>query len=1117
MKKAASSTVKEKFELMIREAEIIMRGSNPEQRERGREKLRDVIRLAEGSVYAQRASEILAATEPQLPEPLDPELDELMQIWPSIQGFNDYRLADFLRRLESYQGMAVPLRTVVIRELRKWIIDELPQVGVGLSSIKAAALNAFVAAVHGVPAFEELPEFSQLRDRLFQKRLQETAARVDTALAVWSLDEGQRLLSELAPFPNAFADSVKHLQGQVDEADDLRRTVDRLLRQCPDRAPGNWFEARLQTELQEQLEQYQTNNRVPQDWRLRLAETLSALTEFINQFVRGRAQAAVTVPMLRDFWTEFKQLRGENAERLSGDWFRDTEESLTASARRNVERAANNDELMTVANRLRTDAEGIPPTLAVRMSVMADAVSHMGTTWKAMQEGQSFVLPASEPGGLPLPTALQAESQSYSGWAEQIDAALNSFVSETPLQSEKDYYDLLDLAETILAKVPNHALASKLQQETKRRLNCYRLDQALTNWNLELFFELFEGNSPGEIYGALAAERGVLVELRDLTHQPPLKNWREAREWWDRWQAAAKRLPLAKPDALVTVLDQHVSRRRLERYATLERLLQDVLTPQEYEIAASSLDHETDASLKSYQQELLRKAVIGRIEGHIRNGRLENAAKELRNLPSTSKDGMRLRTHLEFEQARGQGNVAAAEYLFREWENVRAYVEQPEHLLLETITAVWTEDHRDSVRKMLRLISRLLREVTENELTRKLNEWQTWLEIEEELLNNFSSGGVKQLAEYLRNAEPGELLDQRLKRILSHWQSEGNTVMLAWGYQAFKSVSTAAHQFDEAADKLVKESDQVANEVESVLAASTTLDLDDINSFLASLQKEEKRWKSLDDFLSLVPHPVEHREPSQKFSETKRRVNEMFRILTSLERLKDADLRLDTSRQDYEDAYSRTRRLRGIASRPRILEHLERMRPLLEELFSLQKRIAETAEQCRSKEALNVLQPKLFDKLANYVQNVVEVFVKADAHGGAMWTLVSVEYEANIYREACVLLPVSGFCELDQLVKVFAELHAEEMNFIEALSLLEDRDRQPKVAWGGAFDPIPHLDYLRLIPQQAPRSLKVYHRFERACRDTLKIILEAPESRPHLPVWVHNYLDNGVPLCTSGH
>jgi hypothetical protein len=132
-----------------------------------------------------------------------------------------------------------------------------------------------------------------------------------------------------------------------------------------------------------------------------------------------------------------------------------------------------------------------------------------------------------------------------------------------------------------------------------------------------------------------------------------------------------------------------------------------------------------------------------------------------------------------------------------------------------------------------------------------------------------------------------------------------------------------------------------------------------------------------------------------------------------------------------------------------------------------------------------------------------------------MWVLVSAEYESKIYRDACVLLPVTGSCQLDQLVNVLEDLHTEELKFTEALSLLEDRDRQPNVAWSGTFDPKPHLDYLALIPQREPRSLKVYHRFERARRDTLKLILEASESRPYLPVWVHNYLDNGVPACAS--
>lgn len=1117
MKNSRSISLKEEPEQLIREAKIMMRGADPEQRERGLQKLREVIGMAEGSVYAQQALEILSAAERRSVESLDPELEELMKLWPSIQGFNDHRLAGFLRRLESYHGMAVPLRTEVIRELRRWIADALPDVGTEASSTKTETLNDFVAAVRGVAAFEELPEFGQLRDRLFQIRLQDTAARVYTALAGWGLEEAQQALSQLKPVPDAFKINVEHLETEIDEIDALKRHVNRLMRQLPDQAPANWFTARLQSELQQQLEQCRTNSRVPPDWRQHLDEAVGSLVEFIAHFIRGQAQAAVTIPRLRDFWTEFQRLRGENADsaaELSHVWFVAVEDAVVSTAFRDIENASTVDELMAIANRLRADAVGIPPFVASRVRTIADAINRIGTIWRFMEEGQSFALPDGGSTELPIPRALAVEMQRYSHWIEQIET-LSSFVKETSLPAEQEYREHLGLAESILAKVPHHALALKLQQEATRRLTCYQLDQALLSWNLETFFRLFETDSPGEIYTSLIVYRDVLVELKDLTRQPSLKNWRGAADWWVRWQAAIKRLPLARPDALITALDQQSAQRRLEHYATLERLLQDNLTPREYEDAAASLHDDSDSSLKSYQQELLRKATIGRIEKNISNSRLDDAANELGSLPPESTDAIRLRTRLEFEQSRRRGSLAAADYLFHEWENVRAYLDEPEQLLLQTIAAVWLEEQDEAIGKMSLLISRLLRETTEGQVTQKLTEWQTWIEIEEELLKNFSLGGVKQLAEYLRSAERGELLDDRLKRILRHWKSEGNTVMLAWAYQAFQRVTTVARDFHDALADFVKQSDQVANDVEKVLNGSATLELHDLQPLQASLEQEEERWRSLDDYLSLLPHVVEYPQRSSKLIHARQHVSEVLRILTLLASLKDADLRRELTGQDYDNAYSRTLRLRGVGSRTYMLEQLERLRPLREDFFSLEQRIKEIAERCCSKDALNVLEPSLFHRLADYVRKAVEIFVEAGARNGAMWTLVSVEYESTIYSDACVLLPVSGSCQLDQLIDVLEDLHAEELRFTEAISLLEDRERQPKVAWGGAFDPKPHLEYLALIPSQKPRSLKVYHRFERARRDTLKIILDAPESRPHLPVWVLNYLDNGVPTCAS--
>ncbi|HWT03526.1 MAG TPA: hypothetical protein VN256_24965 [Pyrinomonadaceae bacterium] len=1111
----------EEIEQKLRHAKIMRRSADPKQRARGEERLREVIREAEGTIYAKAARDLLNTDKPAVPELVDPELDELMLLWPSIMGFNDHRLANFLRRLEDYPGMAAPLRTEVIQELRLWIARALPDVRPGAQSKQIAALNDFVAAVRGVAAYEALPEFGQLRDGLFHLRLQETTASVDAALKVWALDEAQRLLDELAPLPDSFKPSVEQLQKDVYEVVRLRRTVESFLRQVPEAAPANWSEMRLQVELLQKLEEYLPHTRVPKEWRSRLGDARERLSKFVEQFVRAQALVAVTTQQLRDFRAEFDRLPAGFAAghwQVGEDWFQRGIEAVSVQARTNVERARHPNELTAISNRLRADMEGVPPAVAAHMGKTAEAISKHAAAWKAMQEGQAFELPAAESGAPPAPEAWRDEAERYAAWLQRIEEALNTFRGATPPPSEQVYQEGLLLAEEILAQAPKHALAQKLRLESTRRISCYQLDRALTNWRLEAFFELIEANNPGEIYAALVAEKEVLFELRALARRGPLTDWRSAAQWWADWQAASKRLPSAKPDALLEALAQQEARRQQEWYAALDRLLQDSLTPEEYEGAASSLDGEAGTSLLTYQQELQRKAIIGRIEQHIRSARLAEAERELnQELPPESTDASRLRTQLKIAQARGRGSAEAAEYLSSDWENVKSYLDHPQRVLLETIEAVWAEGRQEWVDKLAQLIPRALaREEKGDATTRELAEWQTWLEIEDGLLDSFSSGAVKQLADYLRNVEPGPLLDQRLKKLLLHWQAENNTVMLAWAYQAFQRKSSAAEQFYQAADRLAEESDQVAERALGAMAEREFLEPGGLNPLHESLQREEERWRLLSDFLSLhIPHPVKHRQPSQKFARAKLSVAELTRILTSLARLKEADLRQDEARQDFEDAYARARRLDGVAVRAQILKDLDRLRPLQEDLFSLGQRIRETAERCRSREALDVLEPGLFEQMAEYVRKVVETFSKAEATGGTMWQLVSSEYEEMVYREACVLLPASGLPRLDQLAATLDALHAEEVAFTHALAQLEDRDRQPKVPWGGTFDPEPHLDYLRLIPAQAPRSLKLYHRFDRARRDTLKLILEARASRPHLPEWVREYLDKGVPACAN--
>src|SRR5207249_656878 len=132
-------------------------------------------------------------------------------------------------------------------------------------------------------------------------------------------------------------------------------------------------------------------------------------------------------------------------------------------------------------------------------------------------------------------------------------------------------------------------------------------------------------------------------------------------------------------------------------------------------------------------------------------------------------------------------------------------------------------------------------------------------------------------------------------------------------------------------------SDDVAEHVLRILTTREELQLNDLKPLDESLVREEERWRSLDDLLSLhLAHPVEHRTPSAKFTQARASVVELTRILTALGRLYEADLRDESAHQEFDDAQARTRRLDGVASRARLLEEFERLRPLAEDLLSLQ-------------------------------------------------------------------------------------------------------------------------------------------------------------------------------------
>ena len=574
----------------------------------------------------------------------------------------------------------------------------------------------------------------------------------------------------------------------------------------------------------------------------------------------------------------------------------------------------------------------------------------------------------------------------------------------------------------------------------------------------------------------------------------------------------------AKPDSLRQMISQQEDQRQHAWYEVLEAVLKDELLPQEYRAAAASLENDNnDPHLRIYQHDLLRKAAIGRVSQAIKNKQFEQAENELLNL-SPGTDAVRLTTQLKVERARVSGGSATAEVIYNEWQNVRSHVERPHAILLETIRKVWEEDHQDWLEKLKRVLSQEMStnfKGADTAVAEDLTEWDAWFGIEQAILSKTSAFSVKRLADHLRNTDPGALLSLRLKKLVSHWQTEKHIVMLAWSYQAFqRKDATIVPPFDPAAD-LVSESDGVAEQVLTRMATEDGIALTELESLRESLKEEESKWRDLDDFLSFLPHTVVRRQPSPKFRRAKVNLEYLMKALADLAELQKVDLRQESQQDLFEETRSLVNRLVDIAWQEKLKKELARLEPL-QGVHYYELQIQKVAEICGSEEPNRIQELGHFDELADWVNHIVERFVESETEGSEMWRTASSDCCDLVYREACILRFASNPPDLKRLVVLLKELHHEEVMFLGAIDALEDRDRQPKVPEGGEFDPQRHEDYLGLIPAIQPGSRKTYLRFDRCARQhPMPTILN--DSRQFLPNWVRSYLDKGVPECGNKH
>lgn len=1109
-----------KSQRKLSEAEILMQGSNPEQRQRAKELLSVVITEADGTSTAQKARELLEKMEAGRPVERNPEVSKFAQRWSGLQGLTDPNLVLWLRALQNQPYLIAHLRPVVVKDLRNWINQAVPQVADGLSQKELHTVESFVKEVSKIDAYC-VDELKPLRKALFELRYQETKSRIETALEEWAIDEAWRLFEELGPTPEDFDTQAQKLQNGIYQVEQLRQEVQDSLSHPPEVTLESWLNMRLLVTLLHRYAGYLSQASLPHNWQRQIKRAMSDGLRMAEEFLKRRASLAVVIKDLRNFWAEYSGLElAGYADRLGlqEDWFRTSLNLILKATRKAVTKAASPSDLKEIGLNLIEQPETLPPVVVGWLKELADEIGVMAANWQAMLSGDEFEQIAKDQIRLTIPSAFKKAAVAYRKDLNQITAAFARIGSGEEL-SEQLYRESAQIADAILARVPGHNNADKLKKESERGMLYWRLDDSLRHWDLGEFLRLCKMGPAGGIYRDLAKRENALVALGGLAGQPEFTNWRTAAEWWGDWRDAKRELPQPEsdwPDSLRYAKRDQEADRCDQWYRVLDPLTNTEMTPEEAQAAADSLEHElVTLDLQGYHRNLIRKATVGRAHRYVDSRQFDLAGAEIARLDEDHEDTLRLRTRLKVEQAGLRSVSEAAGVLFGEWQNVMRYLDNAHAILLHIVEKAWEQEEMGALDKLQKVVNRVLSsEKQETAEMKQLQEWADWLSVEQAIRAETSLLTVRKVADYLRRAEQDRVLHKRLERLVAYWDAQRNTVMLSWAYQTFNRIDPSIMPRPvDPVEYLVAEGSRLADRIFSRLETDKNLQASDLKELQAEIALNDSGWKELKDYLELLNFQENKREQAGRFLAARQLCESLVNVFDTLGWLREkADWRFDTTVVRFNAArVTINLEFDTLAVKQGLLDEMKRWDPLVE-LKVLGERLSDAAKICDSDSQLDIYNDDLFAELKKRIEEIVEVFQQSGTESWPMWQMVSAEYCDLVYNKAGILLPKIEEPDLRTLADRVALLMNEESDFTRALDELARH--MPPVAPGGNFDPESHLDYLQRFPAHAPGSRKVYRRFERfATSEPMKTILKRTleqgikQNRNYLPDWVRKYME----------
>jgi hypothetical protein len=1091
--------------------ELMLRATDPEQRTRGCSGLRVIVEQWQGTPYAKQAKQILDSNcNPSVER--DPELSAFTLRWVAIHNLTNVNLPIVLRELQSKPAVAARLRREILKDLRQWISEALPQVQPQTAREEIDALNRF-ATLPILTTYEaELEELRLLRNRLFELRFEKVRREIATPLNTWSFDEAWGVFQQLSEPPANFETAVTQLQDQIYQANRKYEEVVRLLDQSLQHEPMVWAEASFLIKYVQELSLYLTPE-VPDQWRERLTAAKQANVGKVIRFLESQAIKLRAFHELRTFQASFEKLQIDNQETglaLQKEWFKGSLELLAEDIQNELAKAESPEALDVILMGLIDKQAGLPDIFVEELNTWRIRIDEISGAWKVIRTGDEF--PVRIPTVEPLPEAFVS---AVTFFKERLNRAKDALVRlETDdADAMQRYIEAGNVAKEILDELGNHATALKLKEKAERKIAYHQINNAIANWQIDQLVELCHPRKQETGCDYYLANEQPLRRLQSLTHENNFSDSLEAARWWQLWRTSTDELPSIVPEALNQARLREEEDRTDQWHAVLAVLSESLLSPEQCEEIAGSLKHElTRLDLNWRETAFLHKAGIGYAERFIKSKRWRRAEKKILELDQEQESTRWLKTLLTVERARETGVLALSQVLKSDWSQISIHLKDDAHsILIVALVKAWEDKEDEALRNLRMVVTRLLTtRQAPPELLKTLEQWEEWLTVESYIRITGGMAAVKKLVSYLERQIPDDkLLAQRLESLIDYWQAQKDLVMLAWAYEAFREHISLPLQLP--IEDFKGQITKVAAEYENELGNNNKLELPALKEMQQGLKQAETEWARLTDYLNEIPHKTAALKLPEKFYEVSELVSAVDEVWTDIDELREADLRLPAEQARLETCRQTLQgKFEGIALQPRLLE-LERELEPLTTLPYLQNRITEAADKCGNDELWDVRNP--FHELVGSINNMISLFRSVGADHGHLWCLISAEYCITVHARAGSFLPKPSPPDLAALAAQFAQLQAEE----DTLAKLwrELKRTKPIVPSRSAFEPEAHVEYLKRFPKDPPHSRRAFIQFKRnfAAIEPMPTILS--QSRRYLPEWICKYLDEGIPQYST--